>query len=103
MIDYFMSNAALLEYIGKQLRQMRINAQYSQQELANRAGVSRATIDHLEGGRGAKLETVVAVLRALKKLEIINNFETQALISPLLIAKLQGRIPKKVYKKRKAK
>ena len=99
MIDYFMSNDALLKYLGQQMRQMRINARYTQEELAQKAGISRATLDHLEGGKGTKLETMISVLRALQKLEILNNFETQALFSPLLLAKLEGKTPKRVYKK----
>ena len=96
MIDYFMTNEALLLYVGKQMRQMRINARLSQQQLAERAGVSRSTITQVENGKGMKMESVIAILRVLNKLEILNNFETQALVSPLLIAKFQGKIPKRI-------
>ena len=92
MIDYFMTNEALLQYVGKQMQQMRINARLSQQQLAERAGVSRSTITQVENGKGMKLESIVAMLRVLNKLEILNNFETQALVSPLLIAKQEGKI-----------
>ena len=34
MIDYFMTNEALSQYVGKQMRQMRLNAQLSQQQLS---------------------------------------------------------------------
>ena len=94
MIDYFMTNEALLQYVGKQMRQMRINARLSQQQLAERAGVSRSTITQVENGKGMKMESVIAILRVLNKLEILNNFETQALVSPLLIAKQEGQNPK---------
>ena len=43
-----------------------------------------------------KLESIVAMLRVLNKLEILNNFETQALVSPLLIAKQEGKTPKRI-------
>lgn len=96
MIDYYMSDRALLKYIGKQMRQMRFNARLSQQQLAERAGISRSTITQVENGKGMNLESVVAILRALNKLEILNNFETEALLSPILIAKLQGKIPQRI-------
>ncbi len=99
MVDYFMTNEALLQYVGQQMRQMRMNAQLSQQQLAERAGVSRATLVQVENGKGTKLETIVALLRALNKLEILNNFETNAVVSPLLIAKRGGKSPKKVYRR----
>ena len=90
MIDYFMTNEALLQYIGKQMQQMRINARLSQQQLAERAGISRSTVTQVENGKGMKLESIVAMLRVLNKLEILNHFETQALVSPLLIAQQEG-------------
>lgn len=96
MIDYFMTNEALLQYVGRQMRQMRINAQMSQQQLAERSGLSRATIVQVESGRGMKMESVVAMLRAMNKLELLNNFETQALINPLLIAQQEGKTPKRI-------
>ena len=100
MIDYFMSNEALLAYLGKQIKQMRINAQMSQQDLADKSGISRATLTLVENGKGAKLDTLISLLRALQKLEILNNFETNAMVSPLLIARNKGKIAKKVYKRR---
>ena len=54
MIDYFMTNEALLQYVGKQMQQMRINARLSQQQLAERAGVSRSTVTQVENGKGMK-------------------------------------------------
>ena len=96
MIDYFMTNKALLQYVGKQMQQMRINERLSQQQLAERAGVSRSTITQVENGKGMKMESIIAMLRALNKLELLNNFETQALISPLLIAKQEGKNPKRI-------
>ena len=96
MIDYFMTNEALLQYVGKQMQQMRINARLSQQQLAERAGVSRSTVTQVENGKGMKMESIVAMLRVLNKLEVLNNFETQALVSPLLIAKQEGKTPKRI-------
>ena len=96
MIDYFMTNEALLQYVGKQMRQMRMNVRLSQQQLAERAGVSRSTITQVENGKGMKMESVVAILRVLNKLEILNSFETHAPISPLLIAKKEGKTPQRI-------
>jgi len=96
MIDYFMSNEALLQYIGKQMRQMRINAQLSQQQLAENAGVSRSTITQVENGKSIKMESIVAMLRVMNKLEILNQFETEAMVSPLLLAKREGKTPQRI-------
>ena len=55
MIDYFMSDRALLRYVGKQMRQMRFNNQLSQQQLAERAGLSRSTITQVENVTSQKI------------------------------------------------
>ena len=47
MIDYFMTNEALLQYVGKQMQQMRINARLSQQQLAERAGTRMTMQDEI--------------------------------------------------------
>ena len=48
------------------LREQREKRAFSQQELADRSGVSRTTIIKLEGGRGAWPQTVRKLARALK-------------------------------------
>ena len=56
----------VLQYVGKNIRFFRDQSQLSQQELADRAGVSRRTIAALETGQVnislAKLDAIAAVL-----------------------------------------
>jgi transcriptional regulator with XRE-family HTH domain len=56
----------VLQYVGKNIRYFRDQSQLSQQELADRAGVSRRTIAALETGQVnislAKLDAIAAVL-----------------------------------------
>ena len=70
-----MSNAAILEMIGKRFLQVRLNEGLEQQELADKAGVNVSTVQGLEGGkRSVGMLKVLAVLRALGKLHEIDNF-----------------------------
>ena len=41
MIDYFMTNEALLQYVGKQMQQMRINARLFRVRLLRRWRMAR--------------------------------------------------------------
>jgi len=56
-----------LDDIGRQIASARKNRQLTQTELANRAGVSRPTIDLLENGRATEIgySKLVRILAAI--------------------------------------
>lgn len=83
MVNYFMSDKAIREELGRHIKQMRINARISQQELAEKAGIARATITNFENGKGGTIDSLIAILRHLQKLNILDAFETNAPISPI--------------------
>lgn len=53
------------EIVGDHLRQWRLLLDLPQELVAERAGISRATLARLEHGEGARLSSVIAVARAL--------------------------------------
>ena len=56
---------ALQEQLGSRLRAMRLSRNESQEALALRAGVGKATLQRLEEGRSGTIVTLLRVLRAL--------------------------------------
>lgn len=100
MIDYFMSNDAIIRYVGEQVKQMRLNARLSQRELAEQAGIARSTIVAMETGHGIALDSLISILRVMRKLSVLDAFATEALVSPLQIARNAGKTPERIYKKR---
>lgn len=54
-----------LEQLGTQLRDWRIILGLSQELVAERANISRATVIKMEQGTGGKLETFLAVAKIL--------------------------------------
>ena len=86
-----MADPEIVRQIGKYFKQMRLNQNLSQKELAEIAGVGRATISRLENGTAATLMTVIEVLRALKKLDLLNIFQEEARISPIQLLRLQNK------------
>ena len=79
-----------------QLKQTRLNKNLTQEKLAEKAGLDRSTVSQLENGRAATLLTLVQVLRALERLELLNHFMEEKLISPIAALKLQGKNRKRV-------
>lgn len=59
--------------IGSAIRQLRIEAELDQLELAVRANVSRSAVQSLERGKGSRLQTLLAVLRALDRTDALDG------------------------------
>ncbi len=83
-----MSDPGVVSEIGRLIRQMRLNRNLTQKQLADMSGVSRVTISLFERGRSATLMTLVQILRALDKLDILDVFHEEAEISPLQLLSL---------------
>jgi len=81
----------ILTNLGLQLKQMRLNKNITQHELCKRVGISRSVISDIENGGNGTLNSFVRILRALEKLEILNNFIEDAPVSPIQISKLKGK------------
>ncbi|MBS1569086.1 MAG: helix-turn-helix transcriptional regulator [Bacteroidetes bacterium] len=85
--------------LGKELKRMRLERNMSQAEVALRAGLDRTTVVKLEGGRAATLITVVQVLRAMDKLEILDPFHNEPQPTPYMLVEAQGKYLKKQRKR----
>ncbi|MGA1823789.1 MAG: helix-turn-helix domain-containing protein [bacterium] len=84
-----MADPVIVQKIGLCLKQMRLDRNISQEDLAERTGLNRITVSRLEAGRAATLLTVVQVLRGLDKLDILDVFEEKSELSPLQLLKMQ--------------
>lgn len=85
----------LMELLGEQLRRQRIRCRLNQQELAARAGVARSAVSRLENGGGGSIQTLVAVVRALGRLDWLNGFAPHV-IDPMLLLRIQGSLGQRV-------
>lgn len=80
---------SLLEEAGERLRDERLNRNMTQEELAERAGVSTATLRSVESGGNPTLRVVLLLLRALGLLDRFDAFLPAPTPSPLQAARLQ--------------
>jgi putative transcriptional regulator len=97
-----LTDKQILEEIGASIKAKRINMQLTQKEVALKAGISVYTISRAENGETVSLETFVAILRALFKLnDLYNFFLRPEPIAPDLIFKLQNNNPQRVKKSKK--
>lgn len=91
MINNGMSDPAILKDLGQRLQAIRLDRNITQQELADRAGLSRPTVSDFERGQPATLQTLIRILRVLDLLAELNTFLPAPLPSPLELAKQGGR------------
>lgn len=81
---------ALAEELGERLKQARLNRDFTQSEVAELAGIARKTVINAEKGK-AQLSIFIAIMLALDLTEQLTLFLPKQAISPLQLAKLQGK------------
>lgn len=87
---YSLSDKGVGEELGNRIKALRLRKNITQKELAEAATLSLNAIKSLESGRG-KLSTLIAVLRELGALDHLNSFVPEPSISPIQLAKMQGK------------
>jgi putative transcriptional regulator len=85
-----MTASTFAEEIGERLKQARLNRDFTQSEVAVLAGVARKTVLNAEKGK-VQLEILIAIMMALDLTDQIDLFLPKQQISPLQLAKLQGK------------
>ncbi len=99
MSFYGKSDLEILREIAVRLKRRRLNINMPQNELAERAGLSRTTISDIEQGKPFGVLTLIQILRVLDALEGLGSFLPDPGISPLQLAGLKGRERRRAYRK----
>jgi transcriptional regulator with XRE-family HTH domain len=94
----FKTSGELQVILGERLRALRLSRNFSQRELADKAGVSLRALHNLEAGSGSTLETFLRVLKALNAVDAIEALVPQPKVSPLALLKM-GAVPRRVRRK----
>ena len=84
------SATAIAEELGGRLKQARLDQDLTQADLAQRVGITRKALLQAEKGQ-AQLATFIAIMVALNLTEQLDLFLPKPAISPLQLAKLQGK------------
>jgi transcriptional regulator with XRE-family HTH domain len=71
-IDQEMTTEAVLAELGRRMADRRLDRGLTQEQMAARAGIGRATLQRLEAGGSIQLTSVVKLLRALDLLDALD-------------------------------
>jgi transcriptional regulator with XRE-family HTH domain len=94
----FKTHDELQTVLGERLRALRLSRNFSQRELADKAGVSLRALHNFEAGSGSTLETFLRVLKGLNAVDAIDALVPQPKVSPLTLLKM-GAVPQRVRRK----
>ncbi|EOZ96976.1 transcriptional regulator, XRE family [Indibacter alkaliphilus LW1] len=83
----YVSDGALLKKIGGFIKSRRIEQNLTQDEVAERAAISRSTLSLLERGENIALTNLLKILRVLDALYVLEHFQEVKPISPMQLAK----------------
>ena len=93
------SSNELEQLLGSRLRELRILRNQDQVSLAERAGVSLNALKHLESGKGARVSSLIKVLRALDRADWLETLAPTVSISPMQMLKRESRDPKRARRR----
>lgn len=86
-----MSDSAIISAIGNYVKEKRLSINKTQSRVAEKAGVNRWTLSHLENGGSVTLLSLIQILRALDLLPVLEIFKVEKIISPIELAKIESK------------
>ena len=87
---YTMTDQAIAREIGQRIEQLRLEANISQQTIAEELGITSKTYRLLKEGK-VKFTTLIGALRVLNQLELVDSFIPETPFSPMELMKLKGK------------
>ena len=93
------TSAELEQLLGSRLRELRLRKDLDQNSLAERAGISLNAVKHLESGRGARVNSLIKVLRALERTVWLDTLAPMVSISPMQMLKSASREPRRARRR----
>lgn len=84
-ISNLLSDDAVLGELAARLTRCRIDRAWTQAQLAERAGVSKRTVERLEAGESSQLTSLIRILRVLELLPGLENLVPAVEPSPMVL------------------
>jgi transcriptional regulator with XRE-family HTH domain len=84
-----LSDDAVMKELGRRIAQLRIDSNYTQDYLAERAGVGKRTLERLEKGMQVQTSNLVRVLRGLSRLDVLEGLLPADDIRPMDLLRLK--------------
>jgi transcriptional regulator with XRE-family HTH domain len=83
MLNDLLTNDAVLAELGRRLERQRLSRNLTQDQLAEQAGIGRATVQRLERGQSVQTTSLIKLLRALGLLQSLDAALPEVLERPI--------------------
>ncbi len=100
-IDGLLTDEVILAELGRRVVQRRLELQFTQSVLAERAGVSKRTVERIEAGATAQMSTMIRIFRTLELLDALDGLVPEASARPMDLLKLKGKERQRATRKKK--
>lgn len=89
-----MQDEEILKKIGAKLKEIRLEANIKQKELSEKSGLSMFSISQMETGHNTSLLSLIQVLKALDRIDMLEPFMREREVDPELLAQfMQSQMP----------
>ena len=96
---YGMSDSAIIAELGNRLKNYRLRKNCTQEELAQKSGISLGSVHKIESGKAVSFAILVSVMRTLRLLDHFETFIPAPSVSPVEMLKWKGKARKRASKK----
>ena len=98
-MEVIRTSAEMEQLLGSRLRELRLLKDLDQKSLAERGGISLNAVKHLESGKGARVNSLIKVLRALERTDWLDTLAPIVSISPMQMLKSASREPRRARRR----
>lgn len=81
-----MNDEEILKQIGAKLKELRVERNMKQKELSERSGLSMFSISQIETGHNTSILSLVQILKALDRMDMLEPFLKAKEVDPELLA-----------------
>ncbi len=101
--DNYKTNQDILDLLAQRIKEYRLAVRLSQKDMAEKSGVSKATIGHFEQGvnQNMTLNNFISLLRVLGMESRIEEILPELPMPPMALKQINKLIPKRVRRSEK--